>query len=126
MTLAYVFIAILVWRYADDWAVHQTAAWSSVGGIYLFTIFYGISFGPVTFLPSLTRTRALAEILNPHRHPSDRLAAAVRSVPSELSRKRSLPQHGFYLVRPQPPTAWAGCLLTATTPAGHQTGSLAS
>lgn len=50
MTLAYAFIAIFVWRYADDWAVHQAAAWSSVGGIYSFTVFYGVSFGPIAWL----------------------------------------------------------------------------
>ncbi|KAL0955572.1 hypothetical protein HGRIS_001810 [Hohenbuehelia grisea] len=53
MGFAHFVIAIFVRLFQDDWSAHTTAAWTSVGAIYLFTAAYGVSFGPIGWvLPS--------------------------------------------------------------------------
>ncbi|KAH0588550.1 hypothetical protein H2248_004380 [Termitomyces sp. 'cryptogamus'] len=53
MALSHVSIALLVNLFESDWLAHSTAAWAAVGGIYTFTVAYGVSFGPIGWvLPS--------------------------------------------------------------------------
>ncbi|KAI0796273.1 hypothetical protein BC629DRAFT_1592504 [Irpex lacteus] len=53
MCLAHLFIALLVWRYADSWVEHPYAAWTAVACTYIFTAGYGMSYGPIGWiLPS--------------------------------------------------------------------------
>ncbi|KAJ3991435.1 hypothetical protein F5050DRAFT_1189507 [Lentinula boryana] len=53
MTLSHFSIFLLITLFASNWASHPTAAWISVGFVYLFTVAYGMSFGPVAWvLPS--------------------------------------------------------------------------
>ncbi|KAJ3980347.1 general substrate transporter [Lentinula detonsa] len=53
MTLSHFSIFLLITLFASNWASHPTAAWISVGFVYLFTAAYGMSFGPVAWvLPS--------------------------------------------------------------------------
>ncbi|PFH45733.1 hypothetical protein AMATHDRAFT_71174 [Amanita thiersii Skay4041] len=53
MAVSHSMIAFLVFQFSDDWSHHTLAAWTAVVCMYLFTIAYGISFGPVGWvLPS--------------------------------------------------------------------------
>ncbi|KAA1467576.1 general substrate transporter [Dentipellis sp. KUC8613] len=53
MAIAHWLISLLVYNYGGQWSDHPGGAWLAVGGVYLFTAAYGISFGPVGWvLPS--------------------------------------------------------------------------
>lgn len=53
MTLSHLIIAVLIYRYEDNWASYPLAAWLAVTCIYSFTAAYGMSFGPIGWvLPS--------------------------------------------------------------------------
>lgn len=53
MATAHLTIAMLVSTFEDEWADYPAAAWIAVGGIYVFTAAYGVSFGPIGWvLPS--------------------------------------------------------------------------
>jgi len=47
MTMAHLSIALLVFEFGSEWEIHPIAAWVAVSGVYLFTVAYGVSFGPV-------------------------------------------------------------------------------
>ncbi|KAF8983306.1 general substrate transporter [Cyathus striatus] len=53
MALSHLCIALLVFFFQDDWGAYPGAAWGAVCGIYIFTLAYGMSFGPIGWvLPS--------------------------------------------------------------------------
>ncbi|KAH9475783.1 putative metabolite transport protein CsbC [Psilocybe cubensis] len=53
MTLSHLGISVLVLIFQSNWSAHPFAVWVAVGGIYSFTLAYGISFGPIGWvLPS--------------------------------------------------------------------------
>ncbi|EIM90835.1 uncharacterized protein STEHIDRAFT_72465 [Stereum hirsutum FP-91666 SS1] len=50
---AHLTISILVYLWAGHWNEHAMAAWVAVGSVYVFTVAYGLSLGPVAWvLPS--------------------------------------------------------------------------
>ncbi|KAI4518247.1 hypothetical protein K525DRAFT_363253 [Schizophyllum commune Loenen D] len=53
MGCSHLLIAMLVKEFSADWEDHKGAAWLAVGAIYVFTMAYGISIGPIGWvLPS--------------------------------------------------------------------------
>ncbi|KAL1719859.1 general substrate transporter [Schizophyllum commune] len=53
MGCSHLLIAMLVKEFSADWEDHKAAAWLAVGAIYVFTMAYGISIGPIGWvLPS--------------------------------------------------------------------------
>lgn len=53
MGCAHFAIAFLIYQFSSDWEHHQAGAWAAVVCIYIFTLAYGLSFGPVGWvLPS--------------------------------------------------------------------------
>ncbi|TRM68921.1 major facilitator superfamily domain-containing protein [Schizophyllum amplum] len=53
MGCSHLLIALLVKEFSADWEDHRGAAWLAVGAIYVFTVAYGISIGPIGWvLPS--------------------------------------------------------------------------
>jgi len=47
MTVSHLSIALLVFEFGVEWENHPIAAWVAVSCVYLFTVAYGVSFGPV-------------------------------------------------------------------------------
>jgi len=47
MTISHLSIALLVFEFGSEWEIHPIAAWVAVSGVYLYTVAYGVSFGPI-------------------------------------------------------------------------------
>jgi len=47
MTTAHLFIALLIFEFGSEWESHPIAAWVAVSGVYVFTVAYGVSLGPI-------------------------------------------------------------------------------
>ncbi|KII95512.1 hypothetical protein PLICRDRAFT_34394 [Plicaturopsis crispa FD-325 SS-3] len=53
MAMSHMTIALLIRQCEADWSAHTTAAWIAVGGVYVFTAAYGMSYGVIGWvLPS--------------------------------------------------------------------------
>ncbi|KZT22502.1 MFS monosaccharide transporter [Neolentinus lepideus HHB14362 ss-1] len=53
MGCSHLIIAMVVYEDSDDWADHRVGAWLAVACLYVFTLAYGVSYGPVGWvLPS--------------------------------------------------------------------------
>ncbi|KAF8486011.1 general substrate transporter [Russula ochroleuca] len=50
MTMSHLLSALLIFEFGREWENHPIAAWIAVGGVYLFTAAYGVSFGPVSWV----------------------------------------------------------------------------
>ncbi|KAF8588878.1 MFS monosaccharide transporter [Ramaria rubella] len=50
MGSSHALISLLVWSSSGNWASHKLSAWISLGGIYLFTVAYGVSYGPIAWV----------------------------------------------------------------------------
>ncbi|KAI9463251.1 hypothetical protein BJY52DRAFT_1254089 [Lactarius psammicola] len=47
MAVSHLLIALLVFEFGGEWSDHPAATWVAVSCVYLFTIAYGTSFGPI-------------------------------------------------------------------------------
>ncbi|TFK50832.1 MFS monosaccharide transporter [Heliocybe sulcata] len=53
MGCSHLIIAMIIYQDSDNWAEHRTGAWLAVVCLYVFTLAYGVSYGPVGWvLPS--------------------------------------------------------------------------
>ncbi|KZV84354.1 general substrate transporter [Exidia glandulosa HHB12029] len=66
MAIMHASVSALTWKYDTIWDQHALAGWTAVGLLYLFTMAYGVSFGPVTWVlpaevfPTSIRSRGIA------------------------------------------------------------------
>ncbi|KAK7691885.1 hypothetical protein QCA50_005289 [Cerrena zonata] len=66
MFLSHMTIALLVKQNQSDWPHHSTAAWTAVGCTYVFTMAYGMSYGPIGWIlpsevfPTSVRSKGVA------------------------------------------------------------------
>jgi len=47
MTTAHLLIALLIFEFGSEWDRHPITAWVAVSCVYVFTVAYGVSFGPI-------------------------------------------------------------------------------
>ncbi|KAI9439801.1 general substrate transporter [Lactarius indigo] len=47
MAVSHLLIALLIFEFGGQWGDHAAAAWIAVSCVYLFTVAYGTSFGPI-------------------------------------------------------------------------------
>ncbi|KIJ51211.1 hypothetical protein M422DRAFT_58818 [Sphaerobolus stellatus SS14] len=50
MACSHATVSFLVWASGGDWSSHHVTAWISLGCFYLFTLGYGVSYGPVAWV----------------------------------------------------------------------------